>query len=407
MTAQPTADEKQVGGFFSVDLAAFVCAAAGGLNAAVAHLVMARGTGRDNRTTQWSAHSIEQRTGVSRRNAVKAVNDLVQRGVWKKIRDGQHPIYEAVPANQIPGGPFTAEEQAVLAAIPESKAIPYEANATANALAARGIIRKHQAGRRDQYELDEAAITALTQPSAVWLPNALIDGAAQEVPPVELIRQTRSLPALRLLIELYAAQFLPDHGGAPRELLRQQFERVKVGERGPFTVWGFQPDRVTASSDLARPFLTGRLTKRADATQLDAGWDESFWPAVDTLLDVGLVEAVGMLLEGGDGEAEIIHPFGISGGEAPERELAVAADAAAQLMLTPGQTDWAREQGLYLVPVSRHIANATLISVFRLKYRPHTAATAAWYATMQQTTTDYLKRYRALGEGRGAGISAA
>ena len=57
-------------------------------------------------------------------------------------------------------------------------------------------------------EIDDAAIAALTEPLAVWLPNALIDGAANEVPPIELIRQTRSLPALRLLIELYAVQFL-------------------------------------------------------------------------------------------------------------------------------------------------------------------------------------------------------
>lgn len=90
---------------FCGDRGAFRCAAAGGLNSAVAHLLMARGTGRDNRTTQWSVHSIEQRTGISRPNAAKAVKDLLERGVWKKIRDGQHPIYEAVPGNEIPGAP--------------------------------------------------------------------------------------------------------------------------------------------------------------------------------------------------------------------------------------------------------------------------------------------------------------
>ena len=52
-------------GFFAIDRGAFRCAALGGLNSAVAHVVMARGTGRDNRTTQWSVHSIEQRTGIS------------------------------------------------------------------------------------------------------------------------------------------------------------------------------------------------------------------------------------------------------------------------------------------------------------------------------------------------------
>ena len=70
MKNAPEADATRVSaGFFAIDRGAFRCAAVGGLNAAVAHLVMARGTGRDNRTTQWSVHSIEQRTGISRPNA--------------------------------------------------------------------------------------------------------------------------------------------------------------------------------------------------------------------------------------------------------------------------------------------------------------------------------------------------
>src|SRR5215470_19294508 len=64
-------------GFFAIDRGAFRCAAVGGLNAAVTHLVIARGTGPDNRTTQWSVHSIEQRTGISRPNADKAVKGLL------------------------------------------------------------------------------------------------------------------------------------------------------------------------------------------------------------------------------------------------------------------------------------------------------------------------------------------
>jgi hypothetical protein len=241
------------GGFFAIDRGAFRCAAVGGLNAAVAHLVMARGTGRDNRTTQWSVHSIEQRTGISRPNADKAVKALLHRGIWKKIREGKHPIYEAVCGDQIPGGPFTADEQEAIAAIREGKAVRHD---SIDALVARGIAKKATPPRSRRsysnpydtessfYDLDHAAIAALTEPLMVWLPNALIDGAADEVPPVELIRQTRSLPALRLLVELYAAQFLPNFGGVPRELLKMVFDRTRVGEQGPFVVWGFQSKHI-------------------------------------------------------------------------------------------------------------------------------------------------------------------
>src|SRR5262245_38617782 len=176
-------------GFFAVDRGAFRCAAVGGVNSAVAHLVMARGTGRNNRTTQWSVHSIEQRTGVSRPKAAKAVKDLLDRGIWKKIRDGRHPIYEVVPSNQIQDGPFTVDEQAAIAAIRDGKAVPHETKAAARALVARGIVeevalpssrrmRRSYANPYDgppsAYTLDDAAIAALTEPLAVWLPNALI-----------------------------------------------------------------------------------------------------------------------------------------------------------------------------------------------------------------------------------------
>ena len=285
--------------------------------------------------------------------------------------------------------------------------VPYSSKAALESLKARRIIRECIGRRRGQsFELDTAAIAALTERLTIWLPNTLIDGAAGEVPPIELIRQTRSLPALRLLVELYAAQFLPNFGGVPRELLKMFFERVKVGEQGPFVVWGFQSKHMLAGPDLFRPFLTGQFTKRDDGTQRDDGMDASFWPAVETLNELGLVERVGMLLDGDDNEAEIIHPYGMRGGEPAERELALAAHYAALPLVTVGQRDWAAQQGYgWLIPVRRHIANATLIEVYRLKYRPHTAATAAWYALMQQTTSQYLDHYRAMSKDRD--ISAA
>jgi hypothetical protein len=404
--ANPT---RVSGGFFAIDRGAFRCAAVGGLNVAVAHLVMARGTGRDNRTTQWSVHSIEQRTGISRPNADKAVKALLHRGIWKKIRDGQHPIYEAVPGDQIPGGPFTADEQEAIAAIREGKAVPHESKVAIKALVARGIAKETTPRRSRRsysnpydtessfYDLDDAAITALTEPLMVWLPNALIDGAADEVAPVELIRQTRSLPAFRLLVELYAAQFLPNFGGVPRELLKVVFDRAKVGEHGPFIVWGFRCNHLIAGRRLYGPFLIGQSTKEDDGTLRDEGMQVSFWPAVNTLIDLGLVERVGMLLDGDDNEAEIIHPCAVRGGEPTERELAAAADMVARVMVTEGQLSWA-EQNNYrlLVPVRKHIAKVTMVKVFRLKYRPHTTATAAWFALMQQTTTQYLDHYRAM-----------
>jgi hypothetical protein len=52
--------KKKSEGFFSIDRGAFRCAAVGGLNSAIANLILARGTGPDNVTTQWSVNAIEQ-----------------------------------------------------------------------------------------------------------------------------------------------------------------------------------------------------------------------------------------------------------------------------------------------------------------------------------------------------------
>jgi hypothetical protein len=220
------------------------------------------------------------------------------------------------------------------------------------------------------------------------------------VPPVELIRQTRSLPALRLLVELYAAQFLPNFGGVPRDLLKVVFDRAKVGAQGPFVVWGFRSKHITAGRELYGPFLTGK--RRDDGKPGDAGLHSSFWPAVETLEDIGLVEKVGMLLDGEDDGAEIIHPFAMRGGEPAERELASAAHCAALGMVTDGQRDWAEREGFHLVPVRKHIASAAVAEVFRMKYRPHTKATADWHATMLDITAEYLGWYQAHAVGAAA-----
>ena len=56
----------------------------------------------------------------------------------------------------------------------------------------------------------------------------------------------------------------------------------------------------------------------------------------------------------------------------------------------------------------KHIANAAVAEVYRLKYRPHTKATAAWFALMQDTTAEYLAEYQAMMKGgAAAAISAA
>ncbi len=52
------------------------------------------------------------------------------------------------------------------------------------------------------------AYTLAKKGTPIWLPNALVDGAGSEVPPVARLRQIQDPMALRLFVELYGEQNL-------------------------------------------------------------------------------------------------------------------------------------------------------------------------------------------------------
>ena len=85
------------GNFFAVDSRLWEKVCALGLNEAVAYLVLARGTGRDNRTTTWSVESIERYTGISRHRAAAALKVLQAKGVVNLLRAGTKPKYDLIP----------------------------------------------------------------------------------------------------------------------------------------------------------------------------------------------------------------------------------------------------------------------------------------------------------------------
>ena len=65
-------------------------------------------------------------------------------------------------------------------------------------------------------------------------------------------------------------------------------------------------------------------------------------------------------------------------------------------MLTDRQREWATEQELWLAPVPRHITNVQMVGIARLRYRPKTRKTAAWWADLQAKGEGFLRRYEAL-----------
>ena len=220
---------------------------------------------------------------------------------------------------------------------------------------------------------------AATQPDWIWLPNALVDGAAQEAPPIELARQTGNVLVLRLLVNLYGSQTLDEDGGIRFRRIRQQWARHKVGEQGPFVVWGFVPEQTSAFRDA--PFVVPHFAAANDDVKRTAAWAE-FWKCWNHLLDMRLVEFVAHLVEADTSEGEIIHPVALPGtGLEIERELARAASLAGAALTTSGQQEWAFGQGVkLLVPIERRKEGVQVMGIARLRYRPRTSRTLAFVA---------------------------
>jgi hypothetical protein len=254
----PSSDGR--GGFFAVDRRAWAHVCRLGMNPAVTYLVLARGTLGDNRTTKWSVNAVEPYTGISRSRAAQAIAELER--AKAVVRDPaskrDRPKFRMAPAHEIPdcqGHPPPAlnpEQQRVFDQLRDGwTLVPPTVEArqreelgrwgtrqprkVADQLVAVGradrgmdnAVAPWEDGLRYRAVLHDAEAAA--KPGWVWLPNAIVDGAADETAPVELVRQTGSAPTLRLLVDLYGAHNLDEDGGVHFRRIRQSYARHKGG----------------------------------------------------------------------------------------------------------------------------------------------------------------------------------
>jgi hypothetical protein len=310
-----------------------------GMNAAVAYLVLACGTDGNNSLTEWSIHAIEKYTGISRARAGAAIEKLISGNIIRRVSSGDgRPIYEILPYGEKSPG----------------------------------------------------------EDVAIWLPNALVTGAANETPPVELVRQTQDVMTLRLLLDVYYSQDLVGESGVQRRYVWQKYERERIGQRGEYDVWAFgDPGEWVHWSGFTL------CHRRNQGPEGERGTD--FFQRMNSLVSLGLVEWIACLLESELEDAEIIHPLHHRSDVELERRLAWATQTAAEAMLSDGQRK--RAEGLILAPVPRHLARVQLIGVARLRYRPETSRTAAWWGRLNQAGERYIIRYNELA--RRAGDAAA
>lgn len=310
------------GNFFAVDQGAWatVCRI-DSINAAVAYLILARGTLSDMRSTSWSVNAIEEYTGIARPRAQSAIKVLAEAELIEQTKAGKRPAYRL--------------------SLPEA-------------------------------------------PTWIWLPNSITDGASGETAPVERIRQTQNLGALRLFVDLYAAQDLEADGGVNWRQLREEYGRRKITQAGAYTIWGFWPEvmRTWEGAPFVRPFMTGRrvTTTSSDGAKStnDAGMP-AFWDALSILTSTGLLSFVAHLIEADTAEASVIHPLAHGAGEPIERAITLAAYDAAAAMIADGYLARVQGEGIgLLVPIASHLTAVQVVGLPRLLHRARTSATARW-----------------------------
>ena len=234
-------------GFFTVDRRIWDEVCNLGMNEAVAYLVLAQGTGRDNRSTKWSSTALHKYAGVSFERGIAAIERIIRAGY---LRYGDNhtnakPRYELATWAE-----FTQRDLAT-----KKSHLSTSEKAYFESLPNNGGFGEPGRGRNvERFEtlLRAGLIWATSQehfytrdssePDPIWLPNTIITGTAKgEEPPVKRVRKSGDIAALRLFVDLYHSQNLRADGGISPWLLRTDYERRRIGQQGIFTIWAFNP----------------------------------------------------------------------------------------------------------------------------------------------------------------------
>lgn len=385
-------------GFFHIDRRVWkMLCGRNEMQQAVVYLTIAAGTGRGNKISRWSAQAVETYTGMHSSRAARAIAELVRAGYLGRTEASRRtsPVYavesfdhvhELAHAAASAEGSYTYTE--AMQAVRDGTFVHETRTAKRVApLMLSGLFWEQD----EKYTLKPEARDEV--PELIWLPNTLVTGtSALEPSPLKRLRQTGDLWALRLLVDLYHAQNLSADGGISRNVFRTNYTRKQYGQRGRHIVWGFTSGEDTAYCHPA--------TEAFWQAAFIAGKDEKnkLWPAIYTLLNMGLVTCVPHLVENSAADSEPIHGCAWDGtGELPERQAAQAAHAAGKFIIGPQRLYTATAEGVpVLVPMWDTLPDVQMVGIYRLTYRPHTSLTSDWWRRMHQTASEWQTQYENL-----------
>ena len=217
-----------------------------------------------------------------------------------------------------------------------------------------------------------------------------------ETSPLELVRQMQDVMTLRLLIDMYHVHNLREDGGVLRHCMWKKYDRVKINERAQFIVWGFRSagEWVNWESPFTAPHRREKLTKEEIAAGKNPGVD--FFRRSTQLCDVGLFRSRSRTSSRATTQAA--RSFTQSGAAGPRRSRTDLRAGRA-----PGRTcpttrtvssngsceQWHSVPRAGTAPCRQRADDG----IARLRYRPRTGLTAAWWAELHENAAEHLARY--------------
>lgn len=388
---------KRRGDFFGVELETFhrVCA----LNdpdVCAAYLILAAGTGADNRTSTWSREAVNQRTSLNWRQARDAVSRLKQAGLVRCTKSGARPRYDLPPYDARESLPLHIADLVTSIAAGEQPS-GRSAIAMAAHAAGRGHLRKGVDGRYEP--------TPPTKPQYAWLPKTIVDGAASERPPVERVRRARDAMAFRMLVDLYSIQDLAENGGVDRQWLRRKFKRSKSHANGSFQVWQFEYENEYVS--WGGVFDVHKREPTPEEKKEGKNRAQDVFERLSILQDAGLLEWVYYLTEDEGEKALLIHPVALTRQNGTDDKAietivgsyAIRAGVALSTNEERRSEAWATyyettTPKLMLLPAEKLLRQVQVVGVPRLRYRAKTSNAARWQQDLHEQCPEYIRGYR-------------
>lgn len=396
---------KKRGHLFIVDLPTFakVCSLEDP-DAAAAYLILAAGTGPDNRTSTWSREAINQRTALNWRKADAAMAKLEQNGLirWKSGKGTRKPRIDLPPVETRP-----AMQRHVAALSDRIKQGDQPCTPNERSAATIGV----QSG---WFRRDEAGMLSIISERPLvkaYLPMELVGDAfgATSDPTttvVDRIRMSRDPMALRLLVDLYALQDMAEHGGVDRGHFYRKCAREDEGATGNLKLWSFTPGGSWVMWNGALDHHRREPTPEEKKAGKNAGSD--FFARTEILADAGALEWVYYLAEDESATAPLIYPVGVERhGKMVWTELeaivgSYAARAACALSNdVPDKLEYAERWEAsaptqFILPADRLARQAALVGVPRLRHRTRTLNASRWRQELVESANGIIEMLRGI-----------